>query len=143
MKYVTWCEMFSIQVPYIDNQHKKLLDIANELHAAIKSSKNKDIIFIILNSLIRYTEEHFRDEESVMELSGYPPEKIEAHKKIHEQLVKDIFALHEEFKSNDEKSLHEVEVFLNSWMIQHILTQDKKLTPYCMNLKQKSPLKQE
>lgn len=142
MEYVVWSEMFSIQVPYIDSQHKKLLDIANEFHAALKENKSSDILFPILNSLIRYAEEHFRDEESVMELAGYPPNDALSHKEIHDQLVREIFTMAEELKNNGEKTLHDVEVFLNGWLIKHILLEDKKIAPYAVFLKRQSPYKQ-
>lgn len=135
MEYVLWSEMFSTRVPYIDNQHKKLLDIVNEFHAAVKDKKGKEILFPILNSLIRYSEEHFRDEETVMEMAGYPADEAFSHRKSHEGLVEEIFALNEELKGPEEKSLQDVEVFLNGWLIRHILTQDKKLSSYAIYLK--------
>lgn len=135
MEYVMWSEMFSTRVPYIDNQHKKLLDIVNEFHAAIKEKKGKDILLPILNSLIRYAEEHFRDEETVMDLAGYPADEALSHRMIHEGLIEEIFALNEELKVLEEKPLHDVEVFLNGWLIRHILTQDKKLASYAVYLK--------
>ncbi len=135
MEYVMWSEMFSTRVPYIDNQHKKLLDIVNEFHAAVKEKKGRDILFQVLNSLIRYTEEHFRDEETVMDMTGYPAEEALLHRKIHEELAEEILRLNEELKGPEEKPLHDVEVFLNGWLIRHILTQDKKLASYAVYLK--------
>lgn len=89
----------------------------------------------ILNSLIRYAEEHFRDEETVMDLAGYPADEALSHRMIHEGLIEEIFALNEELKVPEEKPLHDVEVFLNGWLIRHILTQDKKLASYAVYLK--------
>lgn len=135
MEYVVWSEMFSTRVPYIDNQHKKLLDIVNEFHGALKEKMGEDILFQILNSLIRYAEEHFRDEETVMDMTGYPADEALSHRKLHEELVEEIFALNENLKGPEKKSLQDIEVFLNGWLIRHILIQDKKLASYAGHLK--------
>lgn len=126
--------MFSVNMPFIDNQHKKLLDIANDCHKAINDNKAKESIFLILNSLIKYAEQHFRDEEKVMKIAGYPSEKIDEHIRIHEQLVTEIFNLHQEYRQSEEKTIHELELFLNNWLIKHILTMDKEFAPYCKDI---------
>jgi hemerythrin len=141
MTYVVWSDMFSVRMPYIDNQHKKLLEIANDFHAALKDNKDRKSLFEILNSLIHYTEEHFRDEEEIMEMAGFPAVDMESHKKIHEQLVRDIFGLHQGFTNSEEKTTHELEIFLNNWLVQHILLEDKKYEPYCENLTDYRPRK--
>ena len=86
MAYVIWCEMFSVNVPYIDNQHRKLLEIINDFHAALKEKKAENIVFQTLNSLISYAEKHFQDEEKLMEEAKYPPDDFKEHKKIHEKM---------------------------------------------------------
>lgn len=134
MAYALWCDMFSIKVPFIDNQHKKLLNIANDFHKALNENRGKESLFEILNSLIRYAEQHFRDEERLMEAAGYPPDDIKEHKRIHEQLINDIFRLHQDFSQSAEKTVYEMEMFLNSWLIPHILITDKKLELYCRDI---------
>ncbi|HOS97739.1 MAG TPA: bacteriohemerythrin [Deltaproteobacteria bacterium] len=138
MPYVEWCEMFSIHVPDIDRQHTRLLEIANEFHAALKANRARQTLFDILNSLIRYAEEHFRDEEKAMEAAGYPEEDLLAHRALHEQLYDDIYRLHGEFQEAREKTIHDVELFLNNWLIKHILLEDKKLSPYSEMLRKKA-----
>ncbi len=36
MAYITWSEMFSVEVAYIDEQHKKLFEIINRFHDGVK-----------------------------------------------------------------------------------------------------------
>ena len=134
MAFVVWSEMFAVHVPYIDNQHRRLLEIVNEFHAAVEESKNREVIFETLNALTRYAEEHFRDEEKIMEAAEYPAVDLTTHKHLHEQLVEDVFRLHKEFSDSRKKPIYELETFLNSWLIQHILLEDKKYEPYCKGL---------
>lgn len=123
--------MFSTKVPYIDIQHKILLEITNRFHDALKENRRKKVIFETLNSLIRYTEKHFQDEEEIMDLAGYPSEKIEKHKMKHEKLVNDIFELQSSLEASDKNLLYDTETFLNNWLIKHILTVDKDYEPHC------------
>jgi hemerythrin len=51
------------------------------------------------------------------------------------QLYDDIFHLHREFQEAQEKTVHDVELFLNNWLIKHILLEDKKLAPYSDKLR--------
>ncbi len=136
MPYVVWSDMFSINMPFIDNQHKKLINIVNDFHEAIHKNKGEESLFKILNALIKYAEQHFQDEERVMEFSGYPLDKKNEHKKIHEQLIMDIFRLQQEYNQSEEKTIYNLELFLNSWLIEHILTIDKQLEPYCRNIQE-------
>ena len=134
MVYVLWSGMFSVKVPYIDAQHKKLLEITNGFHEALKENRGKKVIFEILNNLIRYTEKHFQDEEEIMDLAGYPVENIENHKIKHEELVDDIFELQSALEESDKHLLYDTESFLNNWLIKHILTIDKDYEPHCGSL---------
>lgn len=135
MPYIIWCEMFNLDVPLIDSQHKELINIVNEFHNIIKTNLDTSAIFKVLNSLIRYADKHFKEEEKLMEISNYPNDKLQEHKKIHEDLVKDIFNLHDKLNQSKEFPLLEIEMFLNDWLIKHILIDDKKLKPYLTQFK--------
>lgn len=131
MAYIVWSDMYTIEVPHIDAQHRQLLDIVNNFHAVVKAEQGQKPIFEVLNSLIHYSQEHFADEEALMERSSYPPEEMEKHKEIHEKLVSDIFQLHEQLTRDSRTISYDLEIFLNEWLIQHILLVDKKLGPHC------------
>lgn len=131
MPYVIWSDMYSINVPFIDGQHKRLLDIVNDFYDALKAGQGQTIIFEILNRLIHYAEEHFKDEEELMRRAGYPAAEAERHANLHAALVEDIFKLHKQLSEQGNPEISSVDLFLNSWLINHILTVDKKLLPFC------------
>ena len=134
MAYVLWSDMYSIRVPYIDSQHEKLLGIVNRCHEALKTGRSRQAVFETFNALIRYAERHFRDEEALMELARYPAPDRDLHKKAHEELVQDIFRLHNGWGARGAEDLHGLELFLNNWIIKHILLMDKLLEPFCGDL---------
>lgn len=79
MALITWNENYSVKVKQFDDQHKKLIDMINELHDAMKVGKGKDVMEKILAGLIQYTVTHFANEERLMKQHNYPD--YEQHKK--------------------------------------------------------------
>ncbi len=130
MEYVNWSPLFSVKNPHIDQQHKRLFDIVNEFHSAYRAKENKDYIFSVLNRLIKYTEEHFEDEERLMRASGCPQDLLEKHVKEHEKLIVEIFELNNELHDGKTKTLNELERFFDKWLINHVLEEDKKYLDY-------------
>jgi len=61
-----WKDAYSVKVAALDNQHKKLFDLVNELHRAMRQGHGKDIAGDILLRLIEYTVHHFAGEEKLL-----------------------------------------------------------------------------
>ena len=64
-----WSDDFSINIQEIDEQHKVLVDLLNQLHVAIREHHGKTTSREILNRLAEYTRTHFLLEESLMRLT--------------------------------------------------------------------------
>lgn len=139
MAYVIWSEMFSVRVPYIDNQHRKLIQIINNFHETLKDPNLTANIFQTLNELFHYTELHFKDEEQILKLVNYPADQFQKHKKEHEQIVEHIFKLNDQLTGGDEKVIYNLEVFLNSWIIKHLLSTDKNYQPFTTRYRSYKP----
>lgn len=130
MDYIIWSEMLSVHVPYIDNQHKKLFNLINELYSALKDYNTEANIFQQLNDLIHYTEMHFKDEEDILDLIKLPQAKLKRHKRIHENIIEQMYKLNDQLVRGEEEVLYNLEYFFNSWVIRHILVNDKEYQPY-------------
>ncbi|MBN2617120.1 MAG: hemerythrin domain-containing protein [Spirochaetales bacterium] len=67
MKAFVWSKYFVTGITQIDDQHKKLVELVNELGEitvdGVSSSVNWNDI---LDRLINYTKYHFKDEEKLM-----------------------------------------------------------------------------
>lgn len=128
MALITWNENYSVKVKEIDNQHKKLVDLINQLHDAMKEGKGKDIIGNILNELVNYTVYHFGYEEKLFDKYGYPEGKI--HTRQHNDLVWKVKSYVNDFQSGKGVLPLEVMNFLRDWLLNHIGKDDKKYTPF-------------
>lgn len=72
MSIFQWKEEFSVDHAEIDTQHKRLFQLAGDLHAAMTEGKGKEALSKTLSNLIDYTKHHFACEERLMQLHDYP-----------------------------------------------------------------------
>ena len=122
-----WTEDYSIGNAHIDEQHKKLFDLAGELEVVIDRSVNRQKIKNMLNEFFHYMRDHFRDEETYMREVRYP--EFEAHRRIHKDIVEDMIHLIGSIKTtNDLKErLYHIS---KKWHLQHILYEDMKIAEF-------------
>lgn len=129
MSLVSWNDKLSVGVPSIDDQHKKLVSLLNQLHDAMMSGKGKDMLGGILKGLIDYTVVHFRYEEELFVRTGYPDS--EAHKKSHAELVRKVQDVQKKYDTDGPKALTiPVMNFLKDWLANHIQGADMAYGPH-------------
>lgn len=128
MALLTWSTRYSVQVKKLDDQHKKLIDILNNLHDAMKVGKGKDVLGEVLDGLIAYTGDHFSEEERLMKTNAFPG--YEEHKKEHNLLVLQARDIQSQFRSGNGVLTQEVMSFLKNWLENHILGSDKVYGPF-------------
>lgn len=128
MPFITWIDKFSVNVEAIDEQHKKWIDILNNLYDAMKEGKGADKLSETLDSLVEYTKVHFATEEQLLRRNGYP--FYEGHKKIHDDMTKEVELLRLRYESGETMLSVDVMQFLKNWLSDHILHTDKNFGQY-------------
>lgn len=128
MAFIDWSPALSTGVTEFDNQHKKLIGYANELHTAMAAGKGKDVLGKVLANLINYTATHFAAEEKLMVQHKYPDLAVQQQE--HRALVDKVNALKRDFDSGKLTLSLEVMNFLKEWLAKHIQGSDKKYGPF-------------
>jgi hemerythrin len=123
LSLLAWSNMFSVGVKDIDDQHKKLVELANALNDAMKAGKGKETLGNILSELVTYTVTHFAFEERLMEKHKYPMSP--QHRQEHKDLVKTVGEFKTKFEQGDAALTSEVMTFLRDWLTKHIMNSDK------------------
>ncbi len=123
-----WRQEYETNVQEIDNDHKQLCEKANRLYEAINLGKSKSFLEETLGFLIHYTEDHFIKEENLMEKYNFPEKDI--HKEKHKLLVERVLEIERRYKDREIEMDNEFIDFLKDWIINHILTEDRKIGPY-------------
>ncbi len=131
MPLIDWNDNIALDISEIDNQHKQLVNIINEMFDAMKDAKGNDIINDILKKLVDYTDYHFVTEERYFDQFRYS--ESEHHKKEHRYLVEQVNEFKKAFdegktKRDGSDSALTVDLWklLKSWLINHIQISDKK-----------------
>lgn len=128
MALLQWNDKYSVSVGKFDDQHKKLVQMINDLHDAMKVGKGRDVLGKILQSLVDYTVVHFGEEEKVMKAHNFPA--FEQHKKEHNLLTIQVKEAVESHKQGQNVLTQDIMNFLKNWLTNHIQECDKKYGPF-------------
>lgn len=117
-----WNEDYALGIKQIDDQHKELFAIGNELYALLNTVGEDDIydeIMEIVGRLKDYTIFHFTTEENYFEAFAY--EGAEAHRKEHNIFVDKLESI--DFHAVDEdqrKHAMNILKMIIDWIFKHI-----------------------
>ena len=122
-----WSDELSVGVEAIDNQHKSIFAMANNLFDAMEAHHGKEEVAETIVFLRKYISEHFFDEEELMVNHNFPG--YAEQRKEHEQFLTKYLALEAEFetKGADSHFVVQTQLFLSSWLINHLNKSDKAL----------------
>jgi len=127
MPTMTWSEEMSVGIPELDEDHKTLIRVINQLDANAGNKARRDSVRQSLVALQRYAEFHFAREENVMAACAYPG--LEDHREEHRRFIERIRQLNARFAENPESSAEvvndELLTFLRDWLTHHIMIEDK------------------
>jgi len=122
---IPWKKEYSVNIQELDEQHKLLIQMINDLHGLIVRKSNPGAVCEVLERLIHYTRTHFDDEETLMRNSDFPG--YEAHKARHDQFIGEVEALERRAKiSQGSEQLVGMEMLfkLKDWLVDHIVVMD-------------------
>ncbi len=128
MAYMDWKDYYSVNVREIDEQHKKLIGMINELHDAMKAGKGKAAMSNILKELIDYASSHFATEERYMKHFGFPG--YAQHKAEHDAFAVKVIDFQQQYNRGSVSLTFEVMEFLETWLVKHIRGTDKEYGPF-------------
>lgn len=122
---ITWDAKWELGVTKVDEQHKRLIAIVNDL--ALSTTPKLVKLFA---SLIEYAGDHFLDEEEIMisiDFPGTADHKME-HRLFNKALLEYSFRVNN--GEDKEKLKEEVIDFVTKWFVYHFLKTDRKLVDY-------------
>lgn len=125
---LSWSDLFSVNHPMIDDDHKTLIMAVNRIYEAIEL-KNKDLVAKCFTQLLTHTREHFAREEELMKQSAYPG--LAAHATEHEKLLKELGAQENNLLTYEGLKIESFNL-LKDWAVEHIINYDRLLGSYLM-----------
>jgi hemerythrin len=135
LELVPWEAKYALGVQIIDEQHKRLFALTNELYEKCRLGENAvhDQFIKTLHSMVEYVTVHFSTEEKIMEHIRYP--KIGEQKEQHTAFTMKVIEESRKFESGKHGIPLELVHFLRDWIVSHIAVYDKVLADYIHHLK--------
>lgn len=126
---IYWKEDYRLGVEVIDEQHKRLFQIAADIYDLLKNEHYIDKynkIIELLSELRDYTILHFKTEEAYQLEIGY--KKYFSHKVEHDDFVNKINNINlNSIDENQNLYILELLEFVVKWIDGHILEKDKAI----------------
>jgi hemerythrin len=130
MPLLIWGPMYQVGVQEIDNQHYRLVELANELAEAVRAGKGGDVLPHVYNGLHQYIMTHFSMEEQLMTHHHYPAN--EEHRQQHRDLTQAVNAFKQRITSRETELVYEAMQFFSDWLSKHIMASDKALAHFML-----------
>jgi hemerythrin-like metal-binding protein len=122
--FFRWTDAMSVQLVEIDDQHKELIKMLNEMYDAFMNKEHKTKAGAIVNKMLDYTRYHFTTEEKYFSKFNYSG--AVDHIKEHELFRNKVEEFIDKYKKNHSALTYDVMNFLRNWLTTHIMETDRK-----------------
>jgi hemerythrin len=138
--FIVWDERYIIGIPVVDEQHKALLDLTNELYEACRKGDEaaREQFKDTIRRTVDYVKFHFSNEEKILERVKYP--KASEQKQQHECFVRKILEEVHNFQTGKTFVPNQFVRFLRDWILEHIAVSDREYADYIHRLKKEGAL---
>jgi hemerythrin len=126
---LTWSKQMSVGNESIDSEHKRILDLVNEVDHVIKT-KDSALFSQALNLLEATTRKHFENEEKIAQAIHFP---FDEHDMEHQYILGEFQVIKEKLAASQvrwsESVAEHYYMFLSTWAIDHVMEDDMKMKP--------------
>ncbi len=127
LKTIQWADSLSVGVKLIDDEHKLLLSIFNDLINALRTDQPLGVARRVVEELAGYTMYHFAHEEELMTAFRYPD--FEDHHRQHEKLTSKLMEIDQSL-ARGQGNVVEIADFANLLVNYHFLRTDTKMAEH-------------
>ena len=127
MAILSWSNKYSVGVKTLDDQHKGLLRVLNELHAAMMKGEAQKIAGPLLDKLMAGARDHFALEERMMSEARYAG--MADHRAKHQELIVKLGNFIDRSRKGDNTMYVQLLNFLRDWLNDHMLQEDQEYAP--------------
>ncbi len=129
MSQIIWDDSFSVNNVEIDVQHKKWIEIYNNMDMKMceRNIQPPDGLEA-LKAMEDYARYHFSFEEEYMHKINYP--NLIEHHRIHKKFDNLIFTYYRKILEGEFVLGSEIISILKEWLLDHILKEDKRYALY-------------
>lgn len=124
--FFEWSAALSVAIPEIDEQHKGLAALINEIYDEVLArSASPDRLQTLLDLLVQRTEEHFHLEEKL--LADYAPLGAVTHGFYHRHFEEQLGQLRVKLLESTQFGHSDLLILLKNWFHEHIASADREI----------------
>ncbi|MGD2083319.1 MAG: bacteriohemerythrin [Chromatiales bacterium] len=125
MTLIEWKDEFRTGIPDVDFEHRQLVDLINDLYAAMQRKEGPPRVVEFLGQIFARISSHFALEEKIMREHSY--DEYEDHKAEHERLLDDLRDIMDDYEESGFFSDEEFARRVEDWFVRHFKTRDARL----------------
>ena len=127
---VSWSPSFSVGIKIVDDQHKGLLKLVNDMFNHVIGDEVAERAYFqkVIQEAVKYVKIHFATEEKIMIATKFPG--YMEHKKAHDSFVLAVVANIKDYEAGKKLTLATFTRYLKEWVLTHIAVMDKKYFDY-------------
>ena len=125
-------DKYKTGILFIDEEHEKLFEIGEKAFQLLKNQykiDKYDKIIEVIEELTKYTNYHFKHEESYMKSINY--KKLFTQKMDHLGFIEKLEGINlNKVDENQDEAIMGILTYLNDWLINHILEKDLLISKF-------------
>jgi hemerythrin-like metal-binding protein len=125
---MTWDDGMSVADDRMDEDHKGLIALINQLDDAIRGDDRCGVVPAVVEKLVVYAGSPLGEQEAVMVESAYPG--LEDHRSEHAAFAAHVGEMQRTLAAGTEIANDAVMNFLIDWLRHHVLKRDKDFAAY-------------
>jgi len=132
---VTWSAAYSVGIKLIDDQHKDLFNLVNDMYNHVNNDDEKAeraYFQDVIRQVVDYIQMHFATEEEIMK--GTKFQGYTGHKRVHDSFILSVVNILKKFEDGKKVSLIYFTNFIKDWILTHIAIKDKQYFEYIMRI---------
>lgn len=138
MERVTWDGSLETGHDSVDEQHRELISIIDEIACAAHGEAPPETVEALLIRLSDYVSTHFAEEEDLMSRYAYPADMVVAHKRQHSALSERTRQLVLAHRSGEMVNVRPLASLLHEWLTVHISGADKEFVRFVRETRSES-----
>jgi len=132
---VTWSATYSVGIKLIDDQHKELLNLVNDMYNHVNNDDEeaeRAYFKGVIKQVVDYVKIHFATEEKIMKKTKF--QGYIGHKKVHDSFIMNVVDIINQFDEGKRLPLISFTHFIKDWILTHIAIMDKQYFEYLMKI---------
>jgi len=122
-----WEDSYSIGNAKLDEEHKKLFDLANQVLGISNPLMESETMKKCIRELYEYMRTHFKHEEEHMAGISFP--ELDSHKIKHQELIDEMNNVLKGSKNYIDLG-NNLKTLMSKWVLKHIIEEDTKIAEW-------------